>query len=1149
MSHSYRVLGTTRALRQDGTEVPLSGARLRALLTALAASGGRAVTTGQLAGQVWDGPDDPPAEETAALQALVGRVRRALGREAVASVPGGYRLTARRDDIDLFRFERLAAEGAAALATGEPERAAGILDEALALWDGPALADLPGRASDFRAVRAERARREARRARLAAEAERGRPQEALAGLAALAAEHPLDEPLQALRIRTLRAAGRPAEALQAYDGVRTGLADRLGTGPGPELRALHAELLADGVPPPPATVSVRNGTPNTRDTAGAPGTRDMAGAVGVAAPRALGNLRAPLTSFVGREAELAGLATALRTVRLVTLTGAGGAGKTRLALEAARAGAEAWPDGVWLAELAPVREAATVAETVLTALGARETVIQGAAAADGPAPTDSLLQLAEHCGRRRALILLDNCEQVIGAVAELAEAVLTRCPGVTLLATSREPLGVPGETVRTVGPLPKDMALRLLAERGAAARTGFTPDDDPLACAEICRRLDGLPLAVELAAARLRALAPRQIADRLDDRFRLLGPGSGRRTALPRQQTLRAVVDWSWELLTEEERTVLRRLSVFSGGCGPTEAEAVCGQPAGTGDDGTLGLLASLVDKSLLVAEPASAEGAEGLRYRLLETIAEYAAERLDAAGERAAVARRHLVVYREFARTGDLELRGPGQVGMLDRFEREHDNLRTALRTAVDHGEEQEALCLALSMSWFWQLRGHRSDAHTWSVAATALGPDPFRTPVRPAVPLVEPSTAQPPPWAAERLWEARRGVRLLILWSDEADPGELELPRARSRLRAVITAYGSGLPQNCRQPGSLWFFARLLTGELRGIEEAMDALVSACRAQADAESRGGDGEGEGAGGSMDWDLGLALMLRSKLHDDRPDGLDRSARDADEALTLFERTGDLVGIAESLAARAETYERQGRYDAAALDFERAMESCARVGAHGQVPLFKARLASVRLAAAPDPAARAAAEQLLVAAVEEAARGRCQAVGVARLLLARHYAHTGRRQAARSQLRALEPLAASAGQTLLGGAVAGTHAWLDCLDGRYEEARAHAREAVRRLDGLGHLVAPHLMAQQFVCAAWAKARLGEAADAARLLGAYAGHTDRSDGPGLRPFPSPADPETLARAESAVRAALDERGHARARAEGAALPVREAAALI
>ncbi|AXG76439.1 AfsR/SARP family transcriptional regulator [Streptomyces paludis] len=1139
MSHFYRVLGVTRALRQDGTEVPLSGARLRALLTALAAAGGRAVPGGRLAGEVWDGADDPPAGRTAALQALVGRVRRALGREAVASVPGGYRLAAGRDDIDLFRFERLAAEGATALAADEPGRAAGILDEALALWDGPALADLPGHATDPRAVRAERGRREARRARLAAEAERGRPQEALAGLAALAAEHPLDEPLQAQRIRTLRAAGRPAEALQAYEDVRTGLADRLGTGPGPELRALYAELLTGGAPPPPARVPVRNGAPSARSTFHVGGG---------AATRAAGNLRAPLTSFVGRAAELAGLATALRTVRLVTLTGAGGAGKTRLALEAARAGAAAWPDGVWVAELAPVRDAGTVAETVLTALGARETVVRGATVTDGPAPADPLLQLAEHCAQWRVLILLDNCEQVIGAVAELAETVLTRCPGVTLLATSREPLGVPGETVRTVGPLPQDMALRLLAERGAAARTGFTPDDDPLACAEICRRLDGLPLAIELAAARLRAFAPRQLADRLDDRFRLLGPGSGRRTALPRQQTLRAVVDWSWDLLTEDERTVLRRLSVFAGGCGPTEAEAVCGPPAGTGSDDTPGLLASLVDKSLVVAEPAeptAPDGSGGLRYRLLETVAEYAAERLDAAGERAAVAHRHLVVYREFARTGDLELRGRGQLGRLDRFEREHDNLRAALRTAVDRGEEQDALCLALSLSWFWQLRGHRGDAHTWSSAAAALGPDPFRTPVRPAVPLTEPCTGQPPPWKEEQLWEARRGVRLIVLWSDEAAPGELELPRTRARLRAMIDAYGSGLPQNCRQPGSLWFFARLMTGELPGLMEAMDALVTACRAQADAQSAG-DG---GAGGSIDWDLGLALMLRSKLFGDRPDGLDRSARDADEALALFTRTGDLVGIAESLAARAETYERQGRYEAAALDFERAMESCARVGAHAQVPLLKARLASVRLVAAPDPAARTAAEQLLVAAVEEAAEGRCQAEGVARLLLARHYARTGRRQAARSQLRALEPLAGPAAQTLLGGAVAGTHAWLDCLDGRYEEARTQSREAVRRLDALGRLVAPHLMAQQFVCAAWAKARLGEAADAARLLGAYARHTDRSEAPGLRPFPSPADPETLARAESAIRAALDEHARAVARAEGAALPVGEAAALV
>ncbi|WP_326810171.1 winged helix-turn-helix domain-containing protein [Streptomyces scopuliridis] len=1140
MTYRYRVLGTTRAVRQDGTEVPLSGARLRALLSALAAAGGRVVGTGQLADQIWGEDAHAPADEVAALQALVGRVRRALGSAVVASAPGGYRLNAHRDDIDLFRFERLAAEGTAALGAGDARQAATVLDEALALWDGPALADLPGRDAHPRAVRAEQRHAEARRARLATDVARGRPEQALAGLAALAAGQPLDEPLHALRIRALRAAGRPAEALQAYEEIRTRLAERLGTGPGRELRALHAALLADDEPVP---------TPPAASTASAPEPASLPAPAGRAVP---GNLRARLTSFVGREPELAALAAELPAARLITLTGPGGAGKTRLSLEAARAAAGAWPDGVWLAELAPVRDPAAVAETVLTALGARETVVRGPAAGDD-APRDPLTRLAEYCGPRRLLIVLDNCEQVIDAAAGLAETLLTGCPGVSVLATSREPLGVPGESVRTVGPLPQDMALQLLAERGAAARPGFRTADDPVACAEICHRLDGLPLAIELAAARLRAFEPRQLADRLDDRFRLLGAGSGARTVLPRQRTLRAVVDWSWELLTEGERAVLRRLSVFSGGCAPAEAEAVCGE---NGEDGnTLGLLASLIDKSLVVADPG---GADGMRYRLLETVGEYAAERLDASGERAAVERRHLAAYRELARTGDPELRGPRQARLLRRFEREHDNLRTALRTAVDRGEEQEAICLVLSMSWFWQLRDHQPEARAWFTAAAALGPDPFLAPVRPAVPLTEPCTAIAPPWPEEQLWEARRGAQLLVLASGgEADVSEPDVsgpawPGTPARLRAIVAAYRPGLPQICRQPGTMWFIAKLMVGDFPGIGAALDAQVRACRER-------------GSG----WDLGLALMLRAQLAGGRPDGAAGAARDADEALARFERAGDLHAIAQSLWARGELYEYQGRYEEAAADFARAMESCAPIGAYGQVPLFKARLASVRLESAGDPTAEQAAERLLVEAVEEAAEAAGYAEGTARLLLARRYGRTGRTDQARTQLRALEAgvagegaaregaagesaaaeSAAFAEQPFLGGVVEGMHGWLDCLEGEFERARERTAQAVRRLDSLAYLVTPHLIIHQFPCAAWAKARLGAAEDAARLLGAYAHHLALPEGFRLGTLPSVPDTEILARAEAAVRAALDEATYARARGEGAGLPVKEAAALI
>lgn len=1129
VTYRYDVLGATRAFGPDGAEVRISGARMRALLTALAAAGGRTVPADRLAARVWDDAREPPADEPAALQALVGRLRRALGGAAIASGPGGYRLVAERDDIDLFRFERLAAEGASALDGGDGARAVGLLDEALALWRGQVLADLPDRDTDPLAVRARRRHTEARRTRLTADILLGRPERALPGLAALAAEAPLDEPLQAARIGALRSAGRRAEALQAYDEVRTLLADRLGTGPGKELRLLHAELLSDD------DTDARHPGPLA------------------ATPPVPGNLPARLTSFVGREDELAALAAKLRAHRLTTLTGPGGAGKTRLAFEtagsadaASAAGASvtgtsaAWPDGVWVAELASVREPDAVPAAVLTALGGRETAVRGPGGADGAAP-GPLAGLVEHCRSRRLLIVLDNCEQVIGAAAELAEAVLTGCPHVTVLATSREPLGVRGEFLYGVGPLAQTAALRLLGERGAAARPGFRTQDDIPACEEICRRLDGLPLAVELAAARLRLLTPRQIADRLDDRFRLLGAGSGSRTVLPRQQTLRAVVDWSWELLTETERAVLRRLSVFVGGCAPSEAEEVC---AG-GDVPVFDALASLVDKSLVVAAPG---GPDGMRYRLLETVAEYAAGRLDESGERAAVELRHLRAYRELVRVGEPELRGPRQAYQLARFEREHDNVRAALRTAL-HGErgrprEQDALCLVLSMSWFWQLRGHQRDAQDWSRAATELAPDPFAAPVRPAVPLPDPCIALPPPWSEEQVWEARRGVRLVSFASAGGEKdgaghapddgaGFWTSADTREHLARIVAAYRPDLPQVCRQPGVMWFFAGLLVGEWRSMGETLDALVDACR----------------SGPGRAWDLGLALTLRGKLLHTGPGNEDRAARDADEAVTLFEQTGDLVILAEALSARGESYERRGRHEEAASDFERAMDSCARSGMPTQASLFKARLAAVRLEGAPGPQAAADAERLLLEAVADSRGHAGRTGGTARLLLAGRYGRTGRTALARDQLTLLEAEPGFRAHAIQVGLTQGLHGWLDCLDGAHERALGHLRESVGLLDSLGHLVAPQLITSQFLCAAWAKSGIGEAADGARLLGAYGHHTGLAEKFLFHPYPAGYEREIGRRAEAEVRAALDGATWTRAYAEGGALTVREAADLI
>ncbi|WP_411069666.1 AfsR/SARP family transcriptional regulator [Streptomyces sp. cmx-4-25] len=1080
----YSVLGPTLAHASDGTDVAVGGPRVRALLTVLALRAGRPVPVRELVDEVWYG-DEPPADAVAALQALVGRLRRALGRDRVASTEGGYRLDARPEDVDARRFERLAADGAAALAAGDAGRAAVLLDEALGLWRGPALADLPDRAAE--AARWEARRLDARRARLDAALALDDAPAALPELTALCEAHPLDEPLQALRIRALRDTGRAAEALAAYESVRRALADRLGTDPSPALRALHAELLAGRTAPAePETAPVR------------------------------GNLRARLTSFVGRDEEIAALREDLRAARLVTLLGPGGAGKTRLSQEAAERGAGAWPDGVWIAELAPVTAPEAVPEAVLAAVGARETVLRGAGAEELRTGNDPLARLVEHCGGRRMLLLLDNCEHVVGAAAELAETLLARCPDLRILATSREPLGVPGEVVRPLGPLPVGVALRLLGERGAAARPGFSVGEDRGAAEEVCRRLDGLPLAIELAAARLRMLSVRQIAERLDDRFRLLTAGA--RTVLPRQQTLRAVVDWSWDLLEGAERVVLRRLAVFAGGCDLAAAEAVCAE-GGAGD--VLDVLGALVDKSLVVASP----GGAGMRYRLLETVAEYARERLVEAGERAGVERRHLTYYRELARCTDPQLRGPGQVAAVARFETEHDNLRTALRRAVDARDEDEALVLVHSLLWYWQMRDLRTDALHWAEAAAALGPDPFAPPAAPVVPLYEPCTAAPPPLSEEQRWEARRGVRLVELINMSHETGRWTSPEGVRRLREMTAVHDPGLPQSCRLPGSFAVFAVLLIGEAGRLGERLDTTVDACRRY-----------------GYDWDLANILQLRANMLANRGDRAAEAIADADESLEIFERFGDAWGAAEALSSRAEAKERLLDFEAAAADFTAAIGHAERIGAQAQVLLLRARYAGTLVEAGRPAEGEAILREILA---DDHGLGHEPRVG-ARMFLGVALAREGRTDEAREHLHALLREFDSDTLALFKGFTLGILGWLDVLDGRYASALALAAEAYERsLVPLSMMIGPQMPATHLVVAAWALAGLGgpEARTGAVLLGARDGLLPAEH------LPPPTEREQLERATALARSVLGDAEFGAARAEGDGLSLEEAAALL
>ncbi|MFJ4822170.1 AfsR/SARP family transcriptional regulator [Streptomyces bacillaris] len=1130
----YCILGTTRALRDDGTAVPLGGARLRALLTVLALHPGRTVPVGVLVDEVWDG--DPPADAPGALQALVGRLRRALGRSAVESVEGGYRLAAGADAVDLHRFERLAGEGSRALEQGDAGKALALLDEALALWAGPPLADLPDRAAP--ATRQESRRLGARRARLEAMRLLGRADDALWELAALCAAHPLDEPLQALRIRTLRDAGRTAEALAAYEEVRTVLAERLGTDPGPELRGLYGELLHQEPGPAPAA-SPPASTPTSTPPAAPPQRPAPASPPTPPLPSPPpGNLRARLTSFVGRDPDMAALREDLTRTRLVTLLGPGGAGKTRLSQETAETVAGDWPDGVWLVELAPVDDPDAVPETVLGALGARETVLRGAGAEELRALSehstgDPLVRLTEYCSQRRMLLLLDNCEHVVEAAAALTDHLLAHCPRLTVLATSREPLGVPGEFVRPVEPLPDPMALRLLAERGAAARPGFRTDADEAtaaACAEICRRLDGLPLAIELAAARLRMLTPRQIADRLDDRFRLLTNGS--RTLLPRQQTLRAVVDWSWELLDGAERAVLRRLAVFAGGCSLAAAEEVCALPApadGVAVDSldVAALLGSLVDKSLVVAAPG--EDAE-MRYRLLETVGEYAAERLAEAGERDAVGRRHLVHYRELARTTGPAMRGAGQRAAIAVIRREYENLRTALRHAVAARDEHEALCLVLSLSWYWMLRDLRSDARQWAEAASSLGPDPFARPGVRAPSLPEPAVDRPPPMDDDQLAEARRGAALIRVasvddaisaWSDAA---------GQERLRIIADAYRPGQPQTCRMPGTFWMYAIMFTGDMDRTRDALDETVRASRAY-----------------GYEWELAAALQMRANFLAGHSGHAALARADAEESLEIFTRLDDDWGTAEALASRGEANERTGHFPEALDDYAAAVEYARKIGASSQVALLRARYAGplAELGRLPE------AEAVLREVCEGDSPTNPESAAIARMHLAFVLGAQGRAAEAREQVDMISANLTFGDVAVFDGFVYGMLAWLDNLEGGYASALGNALTALRcSRERLSMMIAPQMPSAHLTAIARALGGLaatggagsGAYADAARLLGFQAS---------LLPsgyVPTMIERRTLAEAEEAARAGLGRAAYTRAYEEGGGLTFDEATAL-
>ncbi|WP_030225643.1 BTAD domain-containing putative transcriptional regulator [Streptomyces lavendulae] len=1037
----YLILGVTEARDETGAPLPLGGARLRALLAALAlrAGGPAATPVADLVDEVWG--DDPPRDAPAALQALVSRLRRALGsRDSVRADPaGGYRLAAAREDVDLHRFTRLAALGTEQLAApaADPAAAAATLREALSLWRGPALADLPEPARTSHAAPAEARRTRAARDRVEADLRSGAtaPAALLPEIEALIHEHPYDEDLRAQQLRALRAAGRSADALAAYERTRRDLAEGLGTDPGPRLRALHAELLQAPAPAPPVP------------------------------PQPRGNLRPRLTSFVGREPELAALADDLARSRLVTLTGPGGSGKTRLA-EHAAAGR---PGSGWLVELARLDHPAAVPGAVLSALGLRESSLVAREKTTTADPADLLV---EHCAHRSLLLVLDNCEHVIGAAAELAERLLTHCPGVRILATSREPLGVPGEFLRPVEPLPPPTAHRLFADRAASARPGFTPADDPAAVAEICARLDGLPLAIELAAARLRLLTPRQIADRLDDRFRLLTGGA--RTLLPRQQTLRAVVDWSWDLLDASERAVLARLSVFA----------------------------------LVLAEPDGDESTPGMRYRMLETIHEYAAER--AAADPAALdaaARRHAAHYLAFAERAEPLMRSRAQLPWIRRVETELDNLRTALDTTLGTptpDATESAQRIALALGWFWWLRDYRVEGVEW------IGRILDRTPAD-------------GPEGSRAYWNALHLRILHMFLLAESNRGDhFRTPEYRALAGRIQDIFRQDSPESVRFPGMLWPALGFLTGE------TADFLADLDRGVANARRHAGD-----------WELGVILMFRAHTAIDTTGGLPTVDADLAELHRIASRVGDRWSRAQVASAAGEMALSRGRYDEARAEYEECLRLAREVGAHTEVPFALARIAEAVYSGGDLDGA----ERLLAEAEREADRqgGLYDVVAFARLLTAFFALRRG--DTARARTACEEARAAADGITGPAQFAAGLATVEAALLRREQGPEAGLAKAAQGLaDAVAARCAERFLAALAETAALLLADAGRPAESVRVLAAAtawrAGHP--------RSVPEEAVLEDL---PARTRALLGAAAQAEAEAEGRTLTPAEVAALL
>ncbi|MFG1998544.1 BTAD domain-containing putative transcriptional regulator [Spirillospora sp. NPDC048911] len=1066
----FGVLGPLAVWTDEGTQVRVPEAKVRALLAGLLAQPGRVVSTDRLIDDLWG--DRPPRNPLGTLQARVSQLRRTLadaepgGRDLVISRAPGYVLETAPDAVDARRFEALAGR---AREDGDPRSRAALLADALALWRGPAFADF---ADDEFArpaiVRLDEQRLAALEAHAEARLELGEHTLLTGELADLVERHPLRERLRAAYMRALYRAGRPSEALATYGELRDRLRDELGLDPGPELAALHQAILRQD-----------------------PALTPAAAVTATRAPR----LPAALSDLIGRAEAVSEVGALLRTgryggPRLVTLTGPGGVGKTRLAIETAKEADGAFPDGVWLVELTALAPGGReVAELVAATLAVREENAAGrAATGERPEPSD---RLADALAARRALLVLDNCEHVIEPVAELVEHLLKAAPEVQVLATSQEPLGLAAERVIAVPPLdlpdkaaesPKELqefsAVRLFVARAEAAAPGFVFDAESApAVAAICRRLDGIPLALELAATRVRLLGVHELAARLDDRFRVLA--AGHRGAPARQQTLRAMIDWSWELLSAPERVVLRRLAVHSEGATLDSAEAICADGDVRAGE-ILDVLARLVDRSLVVtALP------HGPRYRLLESVAAYALERLGDAGEERLVRQKHGRFYADLAERAAAGLRGPEQRRWLERLDAESANLRAALDHAARDGDARLALRLVNAQAWHWYLRGRFGEARRSLDRALA----------------VEGSAHEDGAPAAVRAAAVTWRAAMAMISGDGADPTRL--------IETALRSY-DGVDDPRGRAMAEWFlsFVHWAYGDMAETTARVDRALATFRSLGDR-----------------WGIAAALSTRTTLAA-IPGDLARVERDGAESLALFEELGDAWGRLTAMDPLERAAEITGDYERAGRLRREGVRMAEELGLWHEVSFKVAGLGRIALLTGDLDRARGLHERALRLAVEHSSRSSREFAEIGLGMVARRQ---GRLDDAEAHLRS--PLA-----------------WLERVNGRagtafitaelgfVAEQRGDARKALAlHLDGYDGATAtgdPRAVALALEGLAGAQALAGRPKSAASLLGTAAA-TRESVG---APLPA-AERGDVDRITASARQALGEEAFKAAFTEG------------